>query len=199
MWSELTQLEGLPQGKTKLPPGWVPLERLPVSCVAEGAQPWSREGWKEEVRERLGISPTSCPSLENDLSPFPRSIVLSESSHPASHPCWGFLNLERTATQNSCPLRCQFWKWYYSEYSITLAPKAGNESQRALVTGIVWKNASPWLVWLSGLSAGLQTQRSLVWFSAGAHAWVAGKVPGWGEQEATNWCVSPYLPPFPSL
>ena len=35
----------------------------------------------------------------------------------------------------------------------------------------------PWLVWLSGLSAGLQIRGSLVGFPVRAHAWVAGQVP----------------------
>ena len=37
----------------------------------------------------------------------------------------------------------------------------------------------PWLVWLSGLSAGLQTKRSLVRFPVRAHAWVVGQVSSW--------------------
>ena len=35
----------------------------------------------------------------------------------------------------------------------------------------------PWLLWLSGLRAGLQTKGSQVWFPVRAHAWVAGQVP----------------------
>ena len=35
----------------------------------------------------------------------------------------------------------------------------------------------PWLVWLSGLSAGLQTKGSLVQFLVRTHAWVAGQIP----------------------
>ena len=38
----------------------------------------------------------------------------------------------------------------------------------------------PWLVWISGLSASLQTKGSLVQFPIRAHAWVAGQVPSWG-------------------
>ena len=34
-----------------------------------------------------------------------------------------------------------------------------------------------WLVWLSGLSAGLQTKGSPVQFPVRAHAWVVGQVP----------------------
>ena len=35
----------------------------------------------------------------------------------------------------------------------------------------------PWLVWLSGLSASLQTKGLLVQFPVRPHAWVAGQVP----------------------
>ena len=42
------------------------------------------------------------------------------------------------------------------------------------------KNIQPWLVWLSGLSAGLWTKGSLVRFPVRAHAWVAGQIPSWG-------------------
>ena len=58
----------------------------------------------------------------------------------------------------------------------------------------------PWLVWLSGVSAGLQTQRSLVQFPVRAHAWVVGRVPIWGHARdnqlmlsLTHQCFSPLL------
>ena len=38
------------------------------------------------------------------------------------------------------------------------------------------KTFYPWLVWLSGMSAGLRTKGSLVQFPVRAHAWVAGQV-----------------------
>ena len=38
------------------------------------------------------------------------------------------------------------------------------------------KQEGPWLVWLSRLSAGLPTKRSLVRFLVRAHVWVAGQV-----------------------
>ena len=38
----------------------------------------------------------------------------------------------------------------------------------------------PWLVWLSGLSVGLQTKGLLVQFPVKAHAWVVSQVPAWG-------------------
>ena len=40
------------------------------------------------------------------------------------------------------------------------------------------KILQPWLVWLSGLSAGLQTERLPVRFPVRAHAWVVGQVRG---------------------
>ena len=41
----------------------------------------------------------------------------------------------------------------------------------------------PRLVWLSGLSTGLQTERLLVQFPVRAPAWVVGQVPsGWHER-----------------
>ena len=45
---------------------------------------------------------------------------------------------------------------------------------------IVLVNILPWLVWLSGLSAGLQTKGLPVRFPVGAHTWVAGQVPSRG-------------------
>ena len=39
------------------------------------------------------------------------------------------------------------------------------------------KDMQPWLVWLSGLSAGLRTKGLAVQFPVRAHAWVAGQVP----------------------
>ena len=42
------------------------------------------------------------------------------------------------------------------------------------------KTKQPWLVWLSWLSAGLQTRRSPVQFPVRAQARVASQVPSWG-------------------
>ena len=44
----------------------------------------------------------------------------------------------------------------------------------------VFKYFSPWLVWLSGLSASLRTKGLLVRFPVRAHAWFAGQVPSGG-------------------
>ena len=57
-----------------------------------------------------------------------------------------------------------------------------------------------WLMWFSGLSAGLWTKVSLVRFPVRAHAWVAGRGQVGGMWEATtNWCFSPSISPSLSL
>ena len=69
------------------------------------------------------------------------------------------------------------------------------------------RSLGPWLMWLCGLSSGLQTERSLVPFPVRAHAWVAGQVLGWVSVRG-NRSMFPlrievsfllFLPPFPSL
>ena len=49
-----------------------------------------------------------------------------------------------------------------------------------------FKMKEPWLVWLSGLSASLQTEGLLVGFPVRAHAWVAGQVPSWGCERGNH-------------
>ena len=44
----------------------------------------------------------------------------------------------------------------------------------------------PWLGWLSGLSAGLQTKGSLVRFPVRAHAWVSDSVSSRGHARGTH-------------
>ena len=52
---------------------------------------------------------------------------------------------------------------------------------------MLFKNmVQPWLVWLSGLSAGLPTKGSLVQFPVKAHAWVAGQVPSRGHVKGNH-------------
>ena len=58
--------------------------------------------------------------------------------------------------------------------------------------------ALPWLMWLSGLGAGLKTERSPVWFPVRAHAWVLGQVPTWGCERG-NWLVNLFHRDFLSL
>ena len=70
-----------------------------------------------------------------------------------------------------------------------------------------FKMKEPWLVWLSGLSASLQTEGLLVGFPVRAHAWVAGQVPSWGCERGnclmhlshTDVSLPLFLPSFPSL
>ena len=57
----------------------------------------------------------------------------------------------------------------------------------------------PRMVWLNGLSTGLRSKRSLVWFSARAHACVVGQIPGWGYTRGNRciYCTSMFLLLFP--
>ena len=51
---------------------------------------------------------------------------------------------------------------------------------RVVNEGVLNNGISPWLVWLSELSAGLQTKGSPIQFPVRAHAWVEGQVPSRG-------------------
>ena len=57
-----------------------------------------------------------------------------------------------------------------------------------------WKRFRPWLVWLSGLNAGLRTKESPVQFLVSAHAWAAGQVPNGGHKKQPHIDIS--LPLF---
>ena len=48
------------------------------------------------------------------------------------------------------------------------------------------KPSEPWLVWHSGLSAGLSLEGSLVQFPVRAHAWVEGQVPSRGRTRGNH-------------
>ena len=53
----------------------------------------------------------------------------------------------------------------------------------------------PWLVWLSGMSTGLQTKGSQVQFPVRAHAWVVGQVPSRGSVRGNHTLMFPPLSP----
>ena len=58
----------------------------------------------------------------------------------------------------------------------------------------------PWLVWLSGLSTGLRTERSPVPFPVRTHAWVAGQVPNGGRLRGNHtWMFLSLSYSLPSL
>ena len=60
-------------------------------------------------------------------------------------------------------------------------------SKLSLFCGFIQKTKVTWLVWPSGLSAGLQTKELLVQFPVNAQVWVAGQVPGGVMREATTY------------
>ena len=69
------------------------------------------------------------------------------------------------------------------------------------VAKIKIERKQPWLVWLSGLSTGLQTERLLVQFPVRTHAWAVGQVPSWGRVRSTSSMFHSFSVslPFPSL
>ena len=54
---------------------------------------------------------------------------------------------------------------------------------------------SPWLMWLSELSAYLQTKGLLVQFPVRAHAWVVGQIPSRGHVTDNHILVSLSISP----
>ena len=74
-------------------------------------------------------------------------------------------------------------------------------------TGQVKEIKEHWLMWLSELSAGLQTKGLRVRFPVRVHAWVVGQVPTWGRARGSrsmylshiSVSLPPFLPSFPSL
>ena len=96
------------------------------------------------------------------------------------------------------------WSW------VLLCPAAVKSIHKFLITVIIFYSSSskidirlhflklqysPQLVWLSGLSAGLQNKGWPIWFPVRTHAWVAGQVPSRGRTRETHWCFSPSLSP----
>ena len=70
------------------------------------------------------------------------------------------------------------------------------------VSSICFKiSYEPWLMWLSGLNAGLRTKGLLVRFPVRAHAWVAGQVPSrrYMKGNHTLMFLSLSSPAFPPL
>ena len=94
--------------------------------------------------------------------------------------------------------------WFFSSSLLSKNTKSINQISmssgeeflkiRAIVIALS-NNIEPWLVWLSGLSAGLQTKQSLVWFPVRAHAWVAGQMPSGGAHNR-QWHADCSLPLF---
>ena len=63
-------------------------------------------------------------------------------------------------------------------------PVLCNQVRCSLIT--MKNDFGPWLVWLSGLSAGQQTKGSLVRVPVRAHAWVVGQVPSRGRARGNH-------------
>ena len=77
--------------------------------------------------------------------------------------------------------------------------------QIMFTVGIMWKYFNlvkiqylkpiilPWLMRLSGLSAGLRTKGLQVWFPVRVHAWVACQLPRWGRAKGNQSMFLSYM------
>ena len=70
-----------------------------------------------------------------------------------------------------CHYRTVYLKWWVHSLYIMYTSVKKTEKKKCL----------PWMVWFSGLSAGLQTKGSQVRLPVWAHAWVSGQVPSRGH------------------
>ena len=70
----------------------------------------------------------------------------------------------------------KFWKMHSTSAKVA---KMGHDIP--IPWSLYKRQHQSWLVWLSGLSAGLQTKGSLVQFPVSTQAWVVGQVPSRGR------------------
>ena len=145
----------------------------------------------------------SVPLSQLGYFPLPDHSLLCSSFHcsnrylPAQHTLSEQVNLFK---ENRCPDPCWIRELNIelTVVCITVLNKWENHFKVEFV---------PWLLWLSGLGAGLWTKRMSVWFPVRAHARVAGQVPSCecvrGNQSIhlSHRCFSPSLSPSlpPSL
>ena len=90
-----------------------------------------------------------------------------------------------------------FRNFWQSQVVLIILLTCGNDSASCflifeILLNLV-KQVLPWLVWLSGLGAGLRTKVSLVRFPVRAHAWVAGQVPSRGCVRGNHMLMFPSL------
>ena len=122
--------------------------------------------------------------------------------------CWQNIQIWTTILCQFLKLKKKFvlWKKQPSQLTIqTIAPYETNNKNTLVrtetATAIMTTKLTitfPWLVWLHGLSANLQTKRLPVWFPIRAHAWVEASSPAGDMQGATDLCISHtsmFLPP----
>ena len=100
--------------------------------------------------------------------------------HPAPQLCFSYRTGDYKISFPFLSTRCTFICYYWLKSVILTWP--------VLASPIPLKEKviSPWLVWLSGLSPGLQTKGSRVQFSVRAHAWVAGQALSRGRPRANH-------------
>ena len=115
---------------------------------------WDINPWRSQRTQVLVHTPTITTET---------TCKTSESTHQGTHTRKGIRYCLPFDIHQNRPERCTLQEIYFKILGNTSTKRLGS-----------------WLVWLSGLSAGLRTKSSPVWFPVKEHAWVVGRVPGWG-------------------
>ena len=97
-----------------------------------------------------------------------------------------YVSFRNPAVNCTTGLTRNFSCWKLTVNSIRGLPilrEQGDLTKHGIKYNLVFQ---PWLVWLSGLSVGLWTEKSLVPFPVMAHAWVMGQVPAEGATKGNH-------------
>ena len=132
--------------------------------------------------------------MENDYTGYFHQILRKKDKTTAS--CLKWPKLEgRLCAQQSISRHCAgtsklFCKTGYKLWFLGALPlhwiSDYSSFPNYFSSSIKTRYVLPWLVWLSGLSASLQTKVSPVQFPVRAHAWVAGQVPSRGRTRGNH-------------
>ena len=143
---------------------------LPPDVLPLLLHPAPRQNWGQIMDYRPAFA---FPVLAPGDVPF---LLVNSAMHDSQDTVWlyfimhGYIFIGRAfphyPTQELSPLYCESW------FSLFLF--------------LTIENLPNWLLWLSGLSAGLRTKESLVQFPVRAHAWVVGQVPGRGHARGNH-------------
>ena len=113
--------------------------------------------------------------------------------------------LRRTEFQ-FCKIKIKFCRQVAQKYEYTEHKQAVHLEMVKMVHFLLYVfnynenlKKQPWLVWLSGLSAGLRSKGSPVRFPVRAHAWVTARVPCGGHAGGNHTLLFLLSSPFPSV
>ena len=124
--------------------------------------------------EHLARNPVTCPDWDSNWQPFGSQPMLSLLSYTSQGCLQIFSNFPCDYFVPLVVLVCCLIST--GSFTVNKNLESPYQGQKPVKLFII----QPWLVWLSGLKTGLQTERSPVLFLVRALAWVAGQVPSSG-------------------